>query len=436
FEELLARSAACVELQGGRLRESRHREEAYDRAGRYIVDRSDVLIAIWDGREPQGHGGTAEIVEYARQCGVPVLVVPTGTGDSRSASAEGFVREPSRRFLTIEAFRRIDQYNKVSLRSESKRIGAERARLGKPLEGSSMHWRFMLVANWALPHLARADKLAVSNQRYHRALAWATHLLAAFAVTVVAVQTLFLASEPSWLVIEVLLVLALLLAVAIGRRAHLHEHWIGYRSLAEAFRSALFFALSGSEDSGRTASSRVVGEPEEAWFQRAFSQAWRDCPEITLERGDAAPLRNFLVEAWTDHQIDYHRHTAERWHRLHTICTWIMGMFAVATITVAVLHIAEVGRGSWVEEALKLSALILPAFGGAVAGLREYGQLRVHAERSRRAEKRLRALKERLALSSSLASVRRLAADTQQVMVDETLDWYGVVEFQDVEIMI
>jgi hypothetical protein len=438
FEQLLKRSAAQVKLQRPRSQESYQREAAYERAGRYIVDRSDVLIAVWDGRESQGHGGTAEIVDYARQRGVPVLVVSTGEASARSLDQLSVSREARRRLAASDAFRRIDQYNKVSLRSgrARNRIGAERARLGKPLEGSSMHWQFMHVANWALPRLARADKLAVSNQRYHRMLAWAIHTLAALAVTVVAVQTLFLASEPGWLILEVVLVLALLLTVATGRRARLHDHWIGYRSLAEAFRSALFFSLSGGEDRQRAAISRVLGEPEEAWFQRAFSQAWRSCPEVTLDRSDAASLRNFLVEAWIDQQIAYHRRTSDRWQSLHTLCTWIMTTFATATVVVALAHIARVGRGDWVEEALKLSALTLPAFGGAVAGLREYGQLRLHAERSRRTEKRLRALKERLALSSTLATVRRLAADTQKAMVDETLDWYGVVEFQDVEIMI
>jgi hypothetical protein len=440
FEELLARAAASITLQKTPLMDPRQREAAYDRAGRYIVDRSDVLIAVWDGREPQGHGGTAEIVEYARERGVPVLIVPTDGWDAGASSLEdiSFPLEFSRRSAAIDAFRRIDQYNRVSLHTERsrKRSGVERARLGKPLENSPMHWRFMLVADWALPHLARADKLALLNQRYHRALAWAIHLLAALAVAVVAVQTLFLKNEPGWLAFEVMIVLALLLAVATGRHSHLHEHWLGYRSLAEAFRSALFFALSGGEDSTRAASSGVLGEPEEAWFQRAFSQAWRSCPEVTLGHGDAVSLRNFLVDAWVDHQIGYHRHTANRWQRLHSICTWTIGVFAVATVTVALLHIWDVGRGTWLDDALELSALTLPAFGGAVAGLREYGQLRLHAERSKRTEKRLRALKERLTVSSTLASVRRLAADTQQVMVDETLDWYGVVEFQDVEIVI
>ena len=54
------------------------REAAYERAGRAVVDGSDVLVALWDGATSRGRGGTAEIVEYARAAGVPVEVVAVG----------------------------------------------------------------------------------------------------------------------------------------------------------------------------------------------------------------------------------------------------------------------------------------------------------------------------------------------------------------------
>jgi hypothetical protein len=41
------------------------RDIAYERAGHAIVDASDVLVALWDGRPARGRGGTAEIVQYA-----------------------------------------------------------------------------------------------------------------------------------------------------------------------------------------------------------------------------------------------------------------------------------------------------------------------------------------------------------------------------------
>lgn len=49
------------------------RDEAYLQAGEYIVDNCDFLIAVWDGEESKGKGGTAEIVEYAHKLKKPVI---------------------------------------------------------------------------------------------------------------------------------------------------------------------------------------------------------------------------------------------------------------------------------------------------------------------------------------------------------------------------
>ncbi|WP_424214506.1 hypothetical protein ACN20G_21895 [Streptomyces sp. BI20] len=50
-------------------------DAAYYAAGAYIVDGCDRLVAVWDGRPARGHGGTAEIVAYARGLGKPVTVI-------------------------------------------------------------------------------------------------------------------------------------------------------------------------------------------------------------------------------------------------------------------------------------------------------------------------------------------------------------------------
>ena len=50
-------------------------EEAFLAAGQALVDRSDHLFAVWDGRPARGMGGTADVVSYARACGVPVTVL-------------------------------------------------------------------------------------------------------------------------------------------------------------------------------------------------------------------------------------------------------------------------------------------------------------------------------------------------------------------------
>lgn len=54
------------------------REQAYDAAGEYVLNNSDVLIAIWDGRNSQGQGGTGDVVARARERGLPIAWVHAG----------------------------------------------------------------------------------------------------------------------------------------------------------------------------------------------------------------------------------------------------------------------------------------------------------------------------------------------------------------------
>jgi hypothetical protein len=54
-------------------------EDAYLAAGHEVVDRCDMMLAVWDGRDAAGRGGTGDIVAYARERGVEVRVIwPSG----------------------------------------------------------------------------------------------------------------------------------------------------------------------------------------------------------------------------------------------------------------------------------------------------------------------------------------------------------------------
>lgn len=41
-------------------------EQAFLEAGKYVADRCELLVALWDGQPAEGVGGTADIVAYAR----------------------------------------------------------------------------------------------------------------------------------------------------------------------------------------------------------------------------------------------------------------------------------------------------------------------------------------------------------------------------------
>ena len=50
-------------------------QDAYVAAGHVMLERCDVLFAVWDGGVSRGRGGTADIVRRAREAGIPVVVI-------------------------------------------------------------------------------------------------------------------------------------------------------------------------------------------------------------------------------------------------------------------------------------------------------------------------------------------------------------------------
>ena len=119
FTEMLGRAASVwVARPGG------SRDEAYERAGRHVVDRADVLIALWDGEPPRGRGGTATVVSYAREQGVPVAWVPT-SGDATPV----YWYDENRAAHVEEAAREFREYNAAPIPEFAVRARAERDRL-------------------------------------------------------------------------------------------------------------------------------------------------------------------------------------------------------------------------------------------------------------------------------------------------------------------
>lgn len=69
--------------------------EGYERAGRAILDRCDMLFAVWDKAPARGRGGAAQIIAEAIDRKIPVVVIdprgaipieaicPSGTGTAQ-----------------------------------------------------------------------------------------------------------------------------------------------------------------------------------------------------------------------------------------------------------------------------------------------------------------------------------------------------------------
>ncbi len=71
YFEMPLRFASAQILEQDNAAGEQARAHQYALAGAYIVSRSDELIAVWDGQDARGTGGTAEVVQWREQGWVP-----------------------------------------------------------------------------------------------------------------------------------------------------------------------------------------------------------------------------------------------------------------------------------------------------------------------------------------------------------------------------
>jgi hypothetical protein len=74
FDKALDAADEIVVLPGDRA----DAESAYVLVGKHLIEASDIMVAIWDGEEGRGPGGTAHVVELALQSSVPVIHIHIG----------------------------------------------------------------------------------------------------------------------------------------------------------------------------------------------------------------------------------------------------------------------------------------------------------------------------------------------------------------------
>jgi len=400
FRRLLQRSSRTTTLRP--TDRGSGRASAYLDAGKEVADRADVVIAVWDGLGARGPGGTAEIVDYVRQAGRPLVhVAANGAGrgfenleaTSRSAPAghRGFTVEHERLRNTAEA--------------------AARARSRADLLGPCRHWPLPLedLLAWAVPPLARADTLARRYQRKFLRRAAAAFTLAALDVAIVAYQLVWDRSkEVVWGEVAALGVACY--AVASGRRQAVHERWITYRSLSERLRNGFYLALVGCDEYAA------------------------DAPRPPLGEDDRDDVKAFLARAWIAPQRMYFARHARNGKRHHRQFNAVVYALFGAGFACAVLHAALDIRPEWLHHAITFASITIPAVGAAVGG---YAALREYPRHTRRFELMDALLEEAdrtLDAARTMHDIRAWAADVDRLLRQEHGDWFGVVSAQDLEL--
>jgi hypothetical protein len=80
LQYLLKKAKRIIELEGkswvDETGKRKHDSNSYENVGRQVISSSDIILAIWDGQESRGKGGTGQVVMEALQHGIPVIWIP------------------------------------------------------------------------------------------------------------------------------------------------------------------------------------------------------------------------------------------------------------------------------------------------------------------------------------------------------------------------
>jgi hypothetical protein len=417
FHRLLAAADSVVVASGG------FRPHAYRVSGELVLQRCDVLIAMWDGRPANGIGGTAEVVDASGAMERPWAWIEVARPESGRQPVARRV-PPRIDLVSRAAFDSLDRYNGQVIGIDTR----PRAPDGFARSGE--------IASLLLPYFIRADRVATRQQSLSRFVSILLYVLSVIAICMPALQLVYFDEQQdllSW--VEVFALFAIIGLLALGRRMLLLERWLASRYLAERLRSLAFLAELSATDALQTRSTDAQIEltASDEWRERAVSELALRMPRPVIDPSvlfRTASTR--LVDEWFRPQISYHTQlkvSAER--RSRQLKCIAIALFALS-VTAALAHLADVHITRHSDAVfLALSAPTVAAALSGYSAQRDYPRL---AMTSQRMVHSLTVAIADIENATSVDELRDVAGRVDIVLQGESLDWYAAARLRAPEV--
>ncbi|MDZ7587827.1 MAG: hypothetical protein U5J78_01205 [Parasphingorhabdus sp.] len=430
-------------------------------AARILIEQSDLLIAVWDGDSIANLGGAGHTVSVALAMGSPVVLIdpsaPAQWHILRAPEALAVRNNPAhnpdrddelqqlvRAIIQPAAHGQKRRWMPIIWRSSSSFFGHGYRRIealfggeGRRLRGLKQHYELpsQIASGSGAPLLSVVEKLpggdpALADRIGHavlRRFAWAdgisanlsdryrggmtiNFILSALAVSggIAYLPLVPVSQKWGFALIEFLLLVAIISITWVGQKRRWHGRWFETRRVAEYLRhSPLTLALGVARPPGRWPRGTETSWPE--------LYARRSLREVGLPRTiiTSSYLRQMLQALTRLHvlpQRDYHFAKAKRLKTVHHNLDLLSeSMFLLAVVTVAIYLLMVVGSAlsmldrQMVEHNAKLFTLLgvlFPTFGGAIAGIRFFGDFERFAAISEVTAEKLDSIHHRAALPS------------------------------------
>jgi hypothetical protein len=366
FEHLLGIATAVFELDGA----PDERGRAYEAAGFVMLANIDLLIAIWDGEEAAGIGGTAQIVSRAIADGIPVVRIdPQSPSDMEISWSQAGDLPPAHAYAQQRhTFRPADEATVGLVIQDILALPDEaRASLPQYLAEKERRWNFCLwyplllwvflvraprlsdfqlplaladtQAQWKnyfdilpkdraqrpaiettlLPAFSAADHLGVFYSLVYRGTYVFNFFVAALAVTL-ALTGIFI-HDPDvkvYLVAaEFAIIVTILVTWSVGIRRQWHRRWLEYRRLAECLRHMRILAPLGAEGPISRPGLDVDGQDWVSWYAWSLRRLI-PLPYRVVDQAYIAAMQKAVRSSEIAGQSDYHIANAKRLAKLET----------------------------------------------------------------------------------------------------------------------
>lgn len=428
FHRLSARARVVRTLKG-----MGSRKASFENVGKYVVHNCDVLIAIWDGKDAAGRGGTGDIVAYAGKLGHLIAWINSETGelkwiDPQCAKPQGW--DPER---LLRPLRLLDVYNgeRINVAQVARKAESYYSSLhGKAVKAGLGEEAIRPFRDDLIVKYERASLLAKKYQKLYYLAGSAIYVLSALAVATVAVQALFLHEYPEALWLEVIYILLIIGITAVSNRIGWHRRWIDYRFLAERMRVAIFFAMAGIQyEPLKYPPYMDRSAQSDYWIVKAFSWIWGTRPRRYDDvAADFAKLKGFLKTAWIEDQLEFYTDRSEKQIRLHERYEMIGLALFLLTLIAAFVHSSRLEERLFHHElvdpnVLALVGIVFPAIGASIAGILMYREYRKNSERYGQMVAPLLNIKQQVDMAGDMESLVRLLDEANELMLRENQDW-------------
>ena len=418
--------------------------------GRITLLRTPEDMAVLESAQQLADAGAIE--NFTRS-----LFIPSETDQNERAiqfHTEQWHATSSRRF---HAYRRIEAFfGGVAFREKLARLKTKYEGPDEISDGSGQ--QLLVMAN-ALPgkdsyftnrmqtqilqRFAWADGLSTYLSDAYRGGMTMNFILSALAIIVGVAYLPLTAVALKWpfALTEFILLAAIVAITAVGRRRKWHERWFGTRRVAEYFRHAPIMLLLGVA----RARGRWPRGSDTEWPEYYAREILRDLglPAVKVDHAYLRAALDTLLRQHASSQRHYHEAKAAKLARVHHGLDRLSEtLFKLAILSVAsylaLLAAASMGLVSEhvpydLSKLFTFLGVSLPALGGALAGIRYFGDFERFASISEITAEKLSDVEDRIATLMnapqghlSYTQVAGLAHNIDDIVVTEIENWQAV----------